>query len=81
VSEFLDAPFGSADYRHTCGVKRYLNTSQVAELAELLEEAPVRTGVVDQVLQAAEERRGMTLTLVEGERGKRAAATDRLTER
>ena len=44
-------------------VRRYLSAAQVAELAELLEDAPVRTGMVDQVLQAAEERRGMTLRL------------------
>jgi hypothetical protein len=44
-------------------VKRYLNASEVAELAELLEDYPVRAGTVDQVLQAGEERRGMTLVL------------------
>jgi hypothetical protein len=44
-------------------MKRFLSPSEVAELAELLEEAPVRTGVVDEVLQAAEEGRGMTLLL------------------
>ncbi|HEX6394231.1 MAG TPA: hypothetical protein VFZ97_12375 [Acidimicrobiales bacterium] len=49
-------------------MKRRLNASQVAELAELLEEAPVRAGVVDQVLQAAEERRGMTPRLDEDRR-------------
>jgi hypothetical protein len=46
-------------------VKRYLNASEVAELAELLEEAPVRAGIVDEVLQAAEEHRGLTLRLRE----------------
>jgi hypothetical protein len=46
-------------------VKRYLNASEVAELAELLEEAPVRAALVDEVLQAAEEGRGMTLRLKE----------------
>lgn len=49
-------------------MKRHLNASEVAELAELLEEAPVRVGTVDQVLQAAEERRGMTLRLDEASR-------------
>jgi hypothetical protein len=49
--------------RHTCEVKRYLNASEVAELADLLEDLPVRAGTVDQVLQAAEEGRGMTLVL------------------
>ena len=44
-------------------MKRFLTPSEVAELAELLEEEPVRTGVVDEVLQAAEEGRGMTLLL------------------
>jgi hypothetical protein len=46
-------------------VERYLNASEVAELAELLEEQPVRAGLVDKVLQAAEEGRGMTLRLRE----------------
>lgn len=49
-------------------MKRHLNASEFAELAELLEEAPVRIGKVDQVLQAAEERRGMTLRLDETRR-------------
>jgi hypothetical protein len=49
-------------------VKRHLKASEVAELAELLEEAPIRVGIVDQVLQAAEERRGMTLRLDEAPR-------------
>lgn len=44
-------------------MKRYLGASEVAELAELLEDAPVRAGIVDEVLQAAAERRGMTLNL------------------
>jgi len=44
-------------------VRRHLNASEVAELAELLEDAPVRVGVVDDVLQAAADGRGMTLTL------------------
>lgn len=43
--------------------KTYLNASEVAELAELLEDAPARVGVVDEVLQAAAEGRGMTLRL------------------
>jgi hypothetical protein len=62
-------------------VKRYLNASQVAELAELLEDAPVRVGVVDQVLQAAEERRGMTLRLNEAARLPSGAVPDRFIER
>jgi len=41
-------------------VRRHLNASEVAEL---LEDAPVRVGVVDDVLQAAADGRGMTLTL------------------
>ena len=48
---------------HTDAVKRYLNASEVAELAELLEEFPIRVGVVEEVLRAAEEKRGMTLVL------------------
>ena len=46
-------------------MRRFLKPSEVAELAELLEEAPARVGVVDEVLQAAEEGRGMTLVLRE----------------
>jgi len=46
-------------------MKRYLSASQVAELAELLEDAPVRVGPVDDVLQAAAEGRGMTLVLAD----------------
>jgi hypothetical protein len=44
-------------------VERYLNASEVAELAELLEEFPIRVGAVEEVLQAAAEKRGMTLVL------------------
>jgi hypothetical protein len=44
-------------------VKRYLDASEVAELAELLADAPFRVGIVDEVLCAAEEQRGMTLRL------------------
>jgi len=50
-------------------VKRHhLSAAKVEELAELLEEAPQRVGVVDDVLQAAAEGRGMTLRLNEPER-------------
>lgn len=48
------------------GMKRYLSPSEVAELAELLEDWPVRVGVVDEVLEAARQRRGMTLVLEPG---------------
>ncbi len=44
-------------------MRQRLSATQVAELAELLEDAPRRTGVVDEVLQAAAEGRGMTLLL------------------
>jgi len=44
-------------------VRQYLSAAQVAELAELLEEAPARVGVIDAVLEAAADRRGMTLVL------------------
>ena len=37
----------------------------MAELAELLGDAPRRTGLVDEVLQAAAEGRGMTLLLAD----------------
>jgi len=50
---------------HTDAVKRYLNASEVAELAELLEDFPVRVGAVEEVLQAAAEKRGMTLVLLD----------------
>jgi hypothetical protein len=52
---------------HTGTMKRYLSALQVAELAELLEDLPHRVGVVDEVLQAAAEGRGMTLRLKEPE--------------
>jgi len=44
-------------------MRQRLSAAQVAELAELLEDAPQRVGVVDEVLQAAAEERGMTLAL------------------
>ncbi|HET6873725.1 MAG TPA: hypothetical protein VFH70_03040 [Acidimicrobiales bacterium] len=53
--------------------RRYLTAAEVVELAELLEEAPVRSGLVDEVLQAAAEGRGMTLRL--GTRGGAAEET------
>jgi hypothetical protein len=43
---------------HTCRMGKYLCAAQVAELAELLEDAPNRVGVVDEVLQSAAEGRG-----------------------
>ena len=46
-------------------MKRFLSAAEVLELAELLEEEPLRIGVVDKVLQAAAERRGMTLILAD----------------
>jgi hypothetical protein len=52
---------------HTCRMRTYLSAAQVAELAVLLEDAPNRVGVVDEVLQAAAEGRGMTLRLSEPE--------------
>ena len=48
-------------------MRKYLSAAQVAELAELLEDAPNRVGMVDEVLQAAAEGRGMTLRLCEPE--------------
>lgn len=45
-------------------VKRtYLSAAEVAELADLLEDAPRRVGIVDEVLEAAAAGRGLTLTL------------------
>jgi hypothetical protein len=61
-------------------VKRYLNAAQVAELAELLEDAPVRVGIVDEVLQAAEEGRGMTLILDEADRCAPSAVLERFSK-
>jgi hypothetical protein len=52
-------------------MKRFLSAAEVLELAELLEEAPLRVGVVDQVLQAAAEGRGMTLVLADRPSGPR----------
>jgi len=46
---------------------KYLSAAQVAELAELFEDAPNRVGVVDEVLQAAAEGRAMTLRLSDPE--------------
>ena len=73
----------------TAHVKLYLNALEVAELAELLEDAPVRAGVVDQVLQAAAERRGMALVLADcgagagpgksARHGRRSASTGRVS--
>jgi hypothetical protein len=55
-------------------MRRHLNAAQVAELAELLDDAPNRVGVIDQVLQAAVEGRGMTLVLADPPTIRRAAA-------
>jgi hypothetical protein len=46
-------------------MRQRLSAAQVAELAELLEDAPRRAGVVEEVLQAAAEGRGMTLLLTD----------------
>lgn len=43
--------------------RRYLTPEEVAELAELLDDWPTRVGLVDEVLDAAEAHRGMTLLL------------------
>lgn len=43
--------------------RRYLRPDEVAELAALLTEAPRRVGLVEKVLQAAAEGRGMALDL------------------
>jgi hypothetical protein len=46
-------------------MRQRLSAAQVAELAELLDDAPRRAGLVDEVLQAAAEGRGMTLSLAD----------------
>jgi hypothetical protein len=46
-------------------MRQRLNAAQVAELAELLEDAPRRTGVIDEIMQAATDGRGMTLSLAD----------------
>jgi hypothetical protein len=46
-------------------MRQHLSAAQVAELAELLADAPRRAGLVDEVLQAAAEGRGMTLLLAD----------------
>lgn len=56
-------------------MRQHLSAAQVAELAELLEDAPVRTGVIDGILQAAAEGRGMTLVLADGPPGRHDAPT------
>jgi hypothetical protein len=52
-----------------------LSAAQVAELAELLEEASVRVGVVDEILQAAAEVGPVTLVLTSREVRKTAPVT------
>jgi hypothetical protein len=56
----------------TEGVRQHLSAAQVAELAELFEDAPRRVGIVDKVLQAAAEGRGMTLVLDDRLTGRRS---------
>jgi hypothetical protein len=46
-------------------VKRYLTAEEVMELADLLEGLTFRTELVDRVLDAARQHRGMTLILTE----------------
>jgi hypothetical protein len=46
-------------------MRQSLNAAQVAELAELLADTPRRTRLIDEVLQAAAEGRGMTLVLAD----------------
>jgi hypothetical protein len=46
-------------------MRERLTAAQVAELAELFENAPRRVGVVEEVLQADVEGRGMTLVLAD----------------
>jgi hypothetical protein len=53
-------------------VRQRLGAAQVAELAELLEDAPRRAGVIDEVLDAAADGRGMTLVLAEAPTGRTA---------
>ncbi len=44
-------------------VNRCLTAAEVAELADLVEDLTFRTELVDRVLDAAKEQRGMTLVL------------------
>jgi hypothetical protein len=46
-------------------VTGFVSVVEVAELAGLPQEAPARVGVVEEVLQAAAGRRGMTLILAD----------------
>ena len=48
--------------------RRFLTAAEVAELADLLADAPRRIGMVDEVLEAAAAGRGMTLVLQPGGR-------------
>ena len=63
-------------------VRRYLNAAEVAELAELLDEMPRRVGVIDAVLLAAADRRGMALVLDDrpGQRRTRQASAREPTD-
>jgi hypothetical protein len=56
--------------------KRHLTAAQVAELAELFEDAPRRIGMIDPSVQAAAAGRGMSLLLgpVSVARGEAAVA-------
>ncbi len=44
-------------------MNRCLTAAEVAELADLVEDLTFRTELVDRVLDAAKEQRGMTLVL------------------
>src|SRR6185312_306936 len=56
-----------------------LSPVEVVELAELVQDAPLRIGLVDEILQAAEEHRGMRLRLAAGvpHRGNRTPSEQR----
>ena len=62
-------------------MRQRLNAAEVAELAELLEDAPTRAGVVDEVLQAAAEGRGMILVLDDRSTGRRSGSGKGVSKR
>jgi hypothetical protein len=62
-------------------MRQRLNAAQVAELAELLAEVPRRSGLVDEVLQAAAEGRGMTLLLADPPAHRRSRPSDPASSR
>jgi hypothetical protein len=62
-------------------MRQHLNAEQADELAELLADAPRRSGLVDEVLQAAAEGRSMTLLLADPPAHRRSRPSDPASRR